>query len=124
MTRQFETGATRDSDGTKIDPEGALAPSVVHRFAEYMHACRTRNVPPGQTLRASDNWQKGIPLDSYAKSLVRHQLDFWLLHRGHKVVDDKGQPVTLEVALCAMLFNVQGYLFELLKAQAAEATPF
>lgn len=121
MTRQFKTGATRDTDTSKIDPEGAISPLVVRRFAQYMRECQTRNVPPGQTVRASDNWQKGIPFDSYAKSLARHHLDFGELHDGFPVTDDKGQPVTLEVALCAMLFNVQGYLFELLKPQSTEA---
>jgi len=121
VTRQFETGATRDTDNTKIDPEGALSPLVDRRFADYMRECQTRNVPPGQAVRASDNWQKGIPLDSYAKSLVRHELDFRQLHDGFPVIDDKGNAVTLETALCAMLFNVKGYLFELLKAKATEA---
>ena len=119
MTRQFETGATRDTDTTKIDPEGALSPLVLERFAEYMRECQTRNVPEGQTIRASDNWQKGIPLSSYIKSLIRHAFDAWKLHRGYTVIDAKsGQPVTLEIALCAILFNVQGYLHELLKAKA------
>jgi hypothetical protein len=118
MTRQFDTGATRDTDTNKIDPEGALSPLVVERFAQYMRACQTRNVPAGQTVRASDNWQKGIPLESYAKSKVRHDLDFWKLHRGYPVTDDKGNALDFETVLCAILFNVQGYLHELLKAKA------
>jgi hypothetical protein len=123
VTRQFETGATRDSDTTKIDPEGAVSPLVLERFAEYMRECQTRNVPPGHTVRASDNWQKGIPLESYAKSEIRHTFDFWKLHRGYPVVDAKsGQAITLETALCGILFNVQGYLHELLKAKAAPAS--
>lgn len=120
MTRQFDSGATRDTDTNKIDPEGALSPLVARRFAQYMRECQTRNVPPGQTVRASDNWQKGIPLDSYAKSFARHGLDFLQLHDGYLAVDDKGEPVTLEAALCGILFNVQGYLFELLKPKAAK----
>jgi hypothetical protein len=121
MTRQFGTGATRDTDFSKIDPEGAISPLVLRRFAEYMRECQTRNVPPGQTVRSSDNWQKGIPLDSYAKSHARHTLDFLQLHDGFPVIDNKGQPVTIEVALCAILFNVQGYLFELLKQSVTSA---
>ena len=110
MTRLFETGATRDADDTKLDFEGFLSPLALARFAEYMHKCRTRNVPPGQDIRASDNWQKGIPLDAYMKSMLRHVMDVWAIHRGWK-----GSADELEEALCAVLFNVQGYLHELRK---------
>src|SRR2546421_13037312 len=65
-TRQFDTGATRDADTGKLDYEGFISPLVDRRYAEYMHRCRLRNVPAGQTIRASDNWQKGIPVETYA----------------------------------------------------------
>jgi hypothetical protein len=60
-------------------------------------------------LRASDNWTKGIPRDVYMKSIWRHFLDVWLSHRGYPT------EAGLEEALCALLFNVQGYLHEVLK---------
>jgi len=115
ITRQFETGATRDNDSQKLDYEGFLSPVVLECFAEYMHRCRLRNVPEGQTVRSSDNWQKGIPIDAYMKSMLRHVVEFWKLHRGVPLTP-KGE-ADREEALCATLFNVQGYLFELLKAK-------
>jgi hypothetical protein len=111
--RRFETGATRDSDEEKPDYEGFLSPLVVRRYGKYMH---THRVQADGQLRASDNWQKGIPLTAYMKSLWRHFLDVWALHRGHKVADpdNPSEDLTMEDALCAVLFNVHGYLHELL----------
>lgn len=104
--RKFETGATRDVDTNKLDYEGFLEPSAVKRFAEYMHKHRVQS---DGTLRDSDNWQKGIPKDAYMKSMWRHFHDVWAYHRGYK----PNEPI--EDALCALLFNVQGYLTTLLK---------
>lgn len=104
MTRLFETGATRDTDATKLDYEGFIAPRVLRRYAEYMHECRLRNIPPGDAMRASDNWQKGIPRDAYVKSLLRHVMEVWESHR-------QGQYD--ERALCAVMFNAMGLLFEI-----------
>lgn len=111
--RQFDTGATRDSEAGKYDFEGFLSPRVLWAFAKYMDAHRVQ--PDGQ-VRASDNWQKGIPSDAYIKSLVRHVVDLWLIHRGCDVVrPEDGRTVTLDEALGACLFNVQGYWHESLK---------
>jgi hypothetical protein len=112
-TRVFTTGATRDADTTKLDYEGFLAPSVLRRYSEYMHECRLRNIPPGQTMRASDNWQRGIPRDAYMKSLIRHTMEAWEQHRRSGAVD--------ETVLCAVMFNVMGLLFETLKLKAQNA---
>ena len=68
----------------------------------------TRNDEDGK-LRSSDNWQKGMPVDAYMKSMWRHFMDVWGEHR---------YPVDPEVqleALMALMFNVQGYAFELLR---------
>lgn len=106
--RTFETGATRDTDKDKLDYEGFLAPSVLDAYARYMH--RNRIQADGRQ-RASDNWQKGIPQDAYMKSLWRHFMDVWREHRAA----DPNRDVQ-EEALCAMLFNVMGYLFEIQRA--------
>lgn len=111
--RHFSSGATRDSDAGKLDFEGFLDPLVLWAFGEYMQEHQRQ--ADGEA-RSGDNWQKGIPLDAYAKSLVRHVLDLWLLHRGHKVVrPEDGHEVTLDEALGACLFNIQGYWHETLK---------
>ena len=109
--RVFETGATLDNDETKHDPEGFNHPLVELCFCEYM---TTHRVQADSNIRASDNWQKGIPKDVYMKSIWRHILDLWLHHRGygHKAKEP------LEDALCALRFNIAGYLFEVLKEQA------
>lgn len=104
--RYFSSGATRDNEDGKLDYEGFLSPIVLKSFAEYMS--RHRKQKDGK-LRSSDNWQKGIPKDAYAKSLLRHTMDFWLFHRGQK-----GRETT-EDALCGIMFNAMGYLFELKK---------
>jgi hypothetical protein len=105
--RTFETGATRDTEAGKLDYEGFLSPWALSSFAEYMHRHRTQS---DGTLRDSDNWQKGIPTDAYMKSAWRHFTDVWQHHRsGAK------NEMALEEALCALLFNVQGYLHELVK---------
>lgn len=104
--RSFDTGATRDSDEGKHDFEGFLSPIVINRFGEYMTKHRKQS---DGSLRASDNWQKGIPKDQYMKSLLRHIHDMWTQHRGLQGKDE------FEESICAVLFNTQGYLHELLK---------
>lgn len=104
--RKFSTGATRNSDDNKFDYEGFLSPLVLERFAEYMH--KHRKQADGE-LRSSDNWQKGIPREAYMKSGWRHFFSWWKSHRGLKTEED------IEESLCALLFNVQGYLHEYLK---------
>lgn len=106
--RVFETGANRDSEDGKLDYEGFLSPLVLKRFAEYMH--KNRYMRDG-SLRDSDNWQKGIPFDVYMKSLFRHFMDVWSLHR------KGGTRAELEEALCGVLFNAMGYLHELEKGK-------
>ena len=108
--RQFKTGATRDNDATKPDYEGFLSPAVMARYAEYMN--RNRVQADGK-VRESDNWQKGIPKGAYIKSGLRHVFDWWLAHRG--LVGRE----PIEDALCAVIFNASGYLFELLRERRA-----
>lgn len=98
--RKFTTGATRDNDETKLDYEGFLSPLVLERFAEYMH--KHRKQADGQ-LRASDNWQKGIPKEAYMKSMWRHFFSVWKSYRLGELKEEE---------LCALLFNVQGLLHE------------
>jgi hypothetical protein len=101
--RTFESGATRDVDTEKFDLEGFLSYPVIMWYAEYMHKHRIQS--DGQ-LRDSDNWQKGIPKDAYMKSMWRHFMDVWGNHRKYKTRDN------MKEALCALLFNVLGYLHE------------
>src|SRR5581483_1210391 len=105
--RQFESGADRDLENGKLDFEGCLSPQVLEAFADYMHHKAIRN---DGTKRSSDNWMKGIPRDSYMRSMWRHFHDVWMIHRGH----GEERPDILE-ALMALLFNVQGMAYEIIK---------
>jgi hypothetical protein len=109
--RTFATGATRGSEDGKLDPEGFLSPLVVVRYSEYMQKHRTQ---ADGTMRASDNWQKGMPLVAYMKSMWRHFLDVWLLHRQYAPVHQE-PGYDMEEALCAMIFNCSGYLDTILR---------
>ncbi len=109
--RTFETGATRSPEMGRDDPEGYLSPLVVDRFCEYMTKHRLQS---DGALRASDNWQQGLPLDTYMKGLWRHFLHAWTRHRGWPVRDPQAA-ASLEEDLCAIIFNAQGYLHERLR---------
>ena len=110
QVRMFPSGASRDTEEGKLDYEGYLSPLVLKRYAEYMQKHQTRS---DGSKRASDDWQQGIPKDVYAKSLLRHVMDFWLCHR------KPGQYAreTLAEALCAIIFNAMGYLYNLLEGK-------
>jgi len=109
VVRRFASGATRNTDEGKLDFEGFLSPRVLKRFAEYMHKHR---IQADGSLRPSDNWQKGIPRDAYMKSGWRHFFDWWGFHRSEVPMIDTDED---EEAICALIFNAQGYLHELLK---------
>lgn len=122
-TRTFPTGATRGLDDTKLDYEGFLSPFVLERFAQYMHECRLRNIPEGQSIRTSDNWQRGMPFDAYMKSLVRHVVEAWQHHRASGPASNSDIDKRTEDTLCAIIFNAQGYLQELLVRRNAAYRP-
>lgn len=111
--RQFETGATRNTDTNELDYEAFLSPAVLRCYAAYMakHAKQKNG-----ELRPGDNWQRGMPKNAYMKSGLRHVFDWWLEHRGETSRDG------LKDALCAVIFNASGYLFELLKDEKGGKT--
>lgn len=104
--RTFSTGADRDTDEGKIRPAGALNPAVLRRFCEYMLKHSTRS---DGTKRSADNWQRGMPPDEFMESLLRHVFTAWDVQRGGTVVEN-GETVTLQDALCGVVFNAFGLL--------------
>jgi hypothetical protein len=112
VARQFASGATRDTDKDKLDYESFLSPLVLERYAKYLH--KNRRMKDG-SLRDGDNWQKGIPTSVYMKSMWRHFMDVWKLHRNSSISSDANKMCEQEEALCAVIFNASGYLHELLK---------
>ena len=101
--RTFETGATRDDDKEKIDPEGFLSVPALEAYFAYMHKHRKQS---DGSLRPSSNWKKGINSTSYMQSMFRHFFAVW------KDYTNNTDPTE---DLCALYFNVQGMLHEYLK---------
>jgi hypothetical protein len=111
VIRTFSTGATRDTAEGKPEPWGFSSPLAEKAFCEYMNKHRIQS--DGE-LRDSDNWKKGIPIDAFFHSLSRHILDFRLAWEGY---EDEAQSDDLIEILCAVKFNVDGLLHELVKKQ-------
>jgi len=109
--RNYPTGANRSNNIGKPDYEACISPLVLRRYAQHIANYRLQD---DGKIRADDNWQKGIPFDDYMKSLVRHVIDAWGMHRGMWLVSRDGG--SLEDTLCAVMFNAMGYLHEALKA--------
>jgi hypothetical protein len=111
----FPTGATRSTSEDKVDFEGHINPEVQAIFGQYMHDHRVQR---DGRLRASDNWQRGVPIYRYVKSLIRHTFEFWRMWRGNIVINvDNGHPFTLREVLCAIRFNVDGLIYELNRSE-------
>ena len=62
--------------------------------------------------RAADNWKNGIPKEAYRASLHRHFMDLWLHSEGY---GDRATNQDLVEVLCALRFNVNGLLLEVVK---------
>ncbi len=109
--RTFSTGATRSPDHGRPDYEGYLSSLVLERYGEYM---LKHQIQSDGTIRTSDNWQKSMPLGSYIKGAFRHFMHWWQRHRGWPVKDPRAA-ADIEEDICALIFNCQGYLHEILK---------
>ena len=100
--RAFETGATRDSNEDKLDYKGFLSMIAIKQFAEYMHSHRKQ---ADGSMRASDNWRKGIPVSAYEESMTRHVFE-WL-----QALEAGDRDKAFEIAP-AIWFNLQGWMHE------------
>lgn len=110
--RKFDSGAVRDADEGKPEYSGFNSPLVEKAFGQYMHRHRLQS---DGSLRTSSNWKKGIPLSVYQESLHRHFVDLWLHHDGFAEEATDGDIVSI---LCALRFNVNGMLHEILKQRS------
>jgi len=115
--RTFASGATRDTSDGKPEHWGFSSALVEKRYGEYMHSKR---IQTDGKLRDSNNWKKGIPQWAYFHSLSRHTSDLKLIAEGFP--GEANEP-DMEVVLCAMLFNVQGLLHEVLKENMVHGNP-
>ena len=109
----FNSGATRTSEPLE-DYEGFLSPAVIREFGRYM--AHHRMQADGE-VRSSDNWQKGIAKKRYMRSMWRHFLDVWADWRNDRIGD------ALLDSLCALFFNVQGMILEVLVSTGKAKRP-
>ncbi len=92
----FSTGAVRDAqDGKEMYVE-TLSFKALKRYAIYMTAKATKYGP--------GNWRKGIPIESYENSLLRHVQKYF------ENKYDGGTTELEEDHLAAMVFNVFGIM--------------
>ena len=106
--KEFNSGSTRSSEPLE-DYEGFLSPLVIETYGRYMSRHRTQ---ANGEMRNSDNWQKGMPKARYMRSMWRHFLEVWKIWRTKGLTPSTAEP--LIDALCALMFNVQGMLLEVL----------
>lgn len=95
---QFKTGAIRDTDTGKEDYIETISWSAFKRYARYMTGKKSKY--------GAGNFKKGIPIESYEKSLVRHL---------QKYLSNKYEGGTVEKDedhISAIVFNAFGIMHE------------
>lgn len=98
MVREFSTGAIRDNDDTKEDYIETISWKAFKRYAQYMTGKKKKY--------GAGNFKKGIPIESYEQSLLRHV---------QKYIENKyedGEVERDEDHLSAIVFNVFGIMHE------------
>ena len=104
--RSWPTGATRDTNDTKLAYNRFLSPEVLTEYCEYLN--RHRDTPAGR--REPDNWKgkdrHGLPISVCFESLARHFWEAW-------TADEAKQPIPMD-SLCAILFNCQAIMYEII----------
>lgn len=95
---KFKTGAIRDTQTDKEDYIETISWTAFKRYAKYMTGKKAKY--------GAGNFKKGIPIESYEKSLVRHI---------QKYLSNKYEGGTVEKDedhLSAIVFNVFGIIHE------------
>lgn len=98
MVRKYKTGAIRDDDTSKEDYVETVSWTAMKRFAKYMTGKKKRY--------GSGNFKKGLPIEWYEQSLIRHL---------QKFMENKYEGGLVEVNedhLSAMVFNIFGIMHE------------
>lgn len=96
--RQFQTGAIRDLEEGKEDYTETISWTAFKRYAQYMTSKKAKY--------GAGNFKKGIPIESYEKSMIRHL---------QKYMENKFEEGQVEVEydhLSAMVFNIFGIMHE------------
>jgi hypothetical protein len=105
--RKFESGAIRDSVEGKESYIETISWTAFKRYAKYMTAKRDKY--------GKGNFKKGIPIESYEDSLVRHVQKYF--ENKH----EEGQIEVNEDHLAAIVFNVFGIMHEEERVKKKEA---
>lgn len=116
--RQFESGATRNTDHDKLDFDGFISPIVLEAYARYMHKHRLQS---DGKLRDSDNWQKLFGekhKEVCMKSGWRHFFSWWKAHRGYKTEE------SIEDSLMALMFNINAYMHKVELDKYSDSIPY
>lgn len=95
---KFSTGAIRDSQVGKEEYVETMSWTALKRYAKYMTEKKSKY--------GAGNFKKGIPIDSYENSLIRHL---------HKYITNKyenGNEEKNEDHLAAIMFNCMGIMHE------------
>ncbi len=95
---EFDTGAIRDSQEGKIDFVETISFTAHHRYAKYMTSKKVKY--------GVGNFKKGIPIESYEQSLLRH-IDKYFRNKY-----EGGNDEPCEDHLAAIRFNVDGIMHE------------
>lgn len=94
---KFKTGAIRDTQEGKIDFTETIAWESFGRYAAYMTE-KAKKYGKG-------NFLKGIPIESYEKSMLRHVHKYMVNKQGGDLERDQDH-------LAAIVFNVFGIMLE------------
>ena len=95
---KFKSGAVRDIELGKEDYTETISWTAFKRYAQYMTSKKSRY--------GSGNFKKGIPIESYERSLIRH-LQKYMANKY-----EGGDVEKSEDHLAAIVFNVFGIMHE------------
>lgn len=96
--RKFNTGAVRDSEEGKVDFVETISFTAHERYARYMTGKKAKY--------GVGNFKKGIPIEAYEQSLLRH-IDKYFRNKYENGNDEPN-----EDHLSAMRFNIDGIMHE------------
>jgi len=114
--RNFDTGAIRDNDDSKINYQGALSPLVLEAYGAYI---QKHSLLPDGTRRNNKNWQNLFGTHEEHRQVCiesawRHFIDLLMEHDGYDSRDG------LDEAIGGLMFNIQAYWFSVLKERRGE----
>ena len=96
--REFATGAVRDDGNEKEDYIESISWLTLKRYCQYMTRMASKY--------GRGNWIKGIPVESYEQSLLRH-IQKYIANKYHNAGDEP------EIDhLSGAMFNLQGLMHE------------